>query len=282
MGKQSKKEKRKEKWNYDHNRVRRLLALFGYDYTKKEMKLMKKLNTPLYSKVVESINQFGGQFSFVTPVWRIFLIEKSQTERKTNINVKPLYSDSSIKFVEEQTISRDMIEKLSLQFLPSSMKEMDNRQKLYHLISSNHIRCLKNRKIYKYDKSLNSCVIMDHDTEFAQFIRDDNGIERMSKKLSNSIVFNGNIRKLSKKDAISYGMKRIENLYKEITELIKNENKFIKEAKKSKKVKKLAVVVEEEEKISHHHNNNNNEPLVEIDVTEAAIILDKILNPSFV
>lgn len=230
---------------YDCKRIKKILAIFGHDYTKKEMRRMKKKNTPLYRRVLEVVNIFLPKISHNTPIWRVFLLEKNE-EGQTKVN--PLANHHNIRITQDKSISIKMIHKLCL----GEMKNADDRTKLYHLIQDGKLECLGNKKVYKHDKFMNSCILMDHGTEFAQFIRDQNGgIKRMTQKLGSVINYHGNFRKGrmdSKKKRVKYICQRIEVFSREITELIKNEGRSQGKIKKKHADDEVAIMIEEEEK----------------------------------
>ena len=260
-------EKGKSGLNYDCHRVRKLLALFGHSYTKKEMKRMKDSGSPLYQKVLEYVNVFSPKISCGTPIWRVFLLSGGA--------VKPLSSHPTLRVAEDKSISIEMIQKLSGRVLPKISRDADDRRKLYHLVSGGHLECSD-----KNEKSISSCIMMDHSTEMAQFARDKHGIKRMTKKLGNVVNYQGNIRKgvmTGKGERISYMTKRIEQFMKEVTQLIREEGKFshlskhkkVRARNKANKEKDVSVsVIEKEEK----------DPiLTEISVDEAAQLLGQLV-----
>src|SRR5688572_19031377 len=100
--------------SYDCKRIKKLLSVFGHHYRKKEMRRMKKRATPLYCRVLRSINAFHLKITPTTPIWRVCLVKKDSSSGK--ILVEPLLDSSNIVVCEEKSISPTLIEKRCNQF----------------------------------------------------------------------------------------------------------------------------------------------------------------------
>jgi len=251
--------------SYDCKRIKKLLSVFDHHYRKKEMRRMKKRATPLYTRVLRSVNVFLTAITTSTPIWRVFSVKKDSGGK---IVVKPLLDSSNIVVCEEKSISSTLIQKRCNEFLPELAKS-DDRTKLYHLIKKGHLECMEKERVYKMNKSMNSCIVMDHATEFAQFIRDkSSGPSRMLKKLGNFIYHAHDLKKNQKiqdGDKVAFLRKRILEFSDEIIKLVKEEGNLITEKKPIPKKKK-----KEEEK--------KEETLTEISADEAIHLLEGMMH----
>lgn len=263
--------RRKALGNDDCKRARKLLSVLGHHYTKKEMRRMKKRATPLYKRVLHSVNVFLLTISNTTPIWSVFSVKK---DTKGKLLVEPILDQPNIVVCEEKSISAELIQKKCNQFLPE-FAESDDRVKLYHLIDKGYLECTKKKRVYQMNKTMNSCIVLDHATKFAQFMRDGHGgPKRMLKKLGTIIHYSRNFGKTEeakKTERILFCKKQILTFSDDIIELVKNGEKVsVKAAKKPKALVAKAVVIDLEKE--------EEEVLTEISTDEAIQLLEGMMD----